>query len=80
MLQQSSRCAVCGESFLNTWLECVKFLDAKKVRLLFVFIFVCILLGFEYPGVISFQLLRMYILQSYSQYNIIIFYLGDVTT
>ncbi|XP_041375785.1 leucine-rich repeat-containing protein 69-like [Gigantopelta aegis] len=30
MLQQSSRCAVCGESFLNTWLECVRFLDSKK--------------------------------------------------
>ncbi|XP_064641390.1 leucine-rich repeat-containing protein 69-like isoform X1 [Lineus longissimus] len=31
MLAQSSRCAVCGESFLNTWLECVQFIDGKKV-------------------------------------------------
>lgn len=30
MLAQASRCAVCGESFLNTWLECVKFVDAKS--------------------------------------------------
>jgi len=33
MLQYSSECAVCGESFLNTWLECVHFVDAKKVGL-----------------------------------------------
>jgi hypothetical protein len=32
MLSQSSKCAVCGESFLNTWLECVRFMDAHKVR------------------------------------------------
>ena len=32
MLQYSSECAVCGESFLNTWLECVHFVDARKVR------------------------------------------------
>ncbi|XP_005101046.1 leucine-rich repeat-containing protein 69 isoform X2 [Aplysia californica] len=30
MLAQSSKCAVCGDSFLNTWLECVKFVDAKE--------------------------------------------------
>ena len=29
MLAQCSKCAVCGEAFLNTWLECVHFLDAK---------------------------------------------------
>ena len=31
MLAQSSKCAVCGESFLNTWLECVQFVDAHRV-------------------------------------------------
>lgn len=30
MLAQSSKCAVCGESFLNTWLECVRFVDARE--------------------------------------------------
>ena len=25
-------CPVCGESFLNTWLECVRFVDSKKVE------------------------------------------------
>ncbi|KAK3770937.1 hypothetical protein RRG08_032871 [Elysia crispata] len=30
MLAQSSKCAVCGDSFLNTWLECVKFIDARS--------------------------------------------------
>ncbi|CAL1532741.1 unnamed protein product [Lymnaea stagnalis] len=30
MLAQSSKCAVCSNAFLNTWLECVKFVDAKK--------------------------------------------------
>ncbi|XP_061162754.1 leucine-rich repeat-containing protein 69-like [Saccostrea echinata] len=30
MLAQASKCAVCGESFLNTWLECVCFVDAKE--------------------------------------------------
>ncbi|EDO36580.1 predicted protein [Nematostella vectensis] len=30
MLQYASECAVCGESFLNTWLECVHFVDARK--------------------------------------------------
>ncbi|CAK8681307.1 uncharacterized protein LOC143460611 [Clavelina lepadiformis] len=30
MLSQASRCAVCSEAFLNTWLECVKFVKAKK--------------------------------------------------
>ena len=35
MLAQASRCAVCGESFLNTWLECVKFVDAKSVSSFF---------------------------------------------
>ncbi|XP_059154431.1 leucine-rich repeat-containing protein 69-like [Physella acuta] len=30
MLAQSSKCALCGAPFLNTWLECVKFVDAKK--------------------------------------------------
>ena len=32
MLQYASDCAVCGQSFLNTWLECVHFVDAHKVR------------------------------------------------
>jgi len=32
MLQYASECAVCGQSFLNTWLECVHFVDARKVR------------------------------------------------
>jgi hypothetical protein len=31
MLAQASKCAVCGESFLNTWLECVRFVDAREV-------------------------------------------------
>jgi hypothetical protein len=31
MLTQSSRCAVCHESFLNTWLECVHFVSLDKV-------------------------------------------------
>ena len=31
MLSQSSKCAVCDQAFLNTWLECVKFVDAQKV-------------------------------------------------
>lgn len=31
MLSQSSTCSVCGEAFLNTWLECVQFIDAHKV-------------------------------------------------
>ena len=31
MLSQASRCAVCSEAFLNTWLECVKFVKAKQV-------------------------------------------------
>ncbi|KAH9502239.1 Leucine-rich repeat-containing protein 69 [Bulinus truncatus] len=30
MLSQSSKCAVCGDAFLNTWLECVRFVHAKK--------------------------------------------------
>jgi len=30
MLAQSSKCAVCGDAFLNTWLECVQFVDAKE--------------------------------------------------
>ena len=34
MLAQASKCAVCGESFLNTWLECVRFVDAQRVRTL----------------------------------------------
>ncbi|KAK7114023.1 leucine-rich repeat-containing protein 69-like [Littorina saxatilis] len=33
MLAQCSKCAVCGEAFLNTWLECVHFLDAKGMNL-----------------------------------------------
>ena len=32
MLQFATDCAVCGQSFLNTWLECVHFVDARKVR------------------------------------------------
>ncbi|KAK2550000.1 Leucine-rich repeat-containing protein 69 [Acropora cervicornis] len=31
MLQYSTDCVVCGQSFLNTWLECVHFVDARKV-------------------------------------------------
>lgn len=31
MLQFATDCAVCGQSFLNTWLECVHFVDARKV-------------------------------------------------
>lgn len=31
MLQYASECAVCGQSFLNTWLECVHFVDANRV-------------------------------------------------
>ena len=34
MLAQASKCAVCGESFLNTWLECVRFVDAKGVGII----------------------------------------------
>lgn len=34
MLAQASKCAVCGESFLNTWLECVRFVEAQRVRTL----------------------------------------------
>ncbi|XP_072024227.1 uncharacterized protein [Amphiura filiformis] len=30
MLAQASKCALCGESFLNTWLECVRFVDGHK--------------------------------------------------
>ncbi|ESO84851.1 hypothetical protein LOTGIDRAFT_221760 [Lottia gigantea] len=30
MLSQSSKCALCGESFLNTWLECVQFISTKQ--------------------------------------------------
>ncbi|KAK7497646.1 hypothetical protein BaRGS_00011041 [Batillaria attramentaria] len=33
MLAQCSKCAVCGEAFLNTWLECVHFLDARSMNL-----------------------------------------------
>ncbi|XP_065840278.1 leucine-rich repeat-containing protein 69-like [Oscarella lobularis] len=29
-LALAKKCAVCGELFLNTWLECVQFVDAKK--------------------------------------------------
>ena len=32
MLSYAMECPVCGESFLNTWLECVRFVDSKKVR------------------------------------------------
>ena len=32
MLAQSSKCAMCSELFLNTWLECVRFVDARKVE------------------------------------------------
>ena len=34
MLSQSSKCAVCDQAFLNTWLECVKFVDSNKVRVI----------------------------------------------
>ncbi|BFZ13292.1 hypothetical protein BsWGS_16331 [Bradybaena similaris] len=30
MLAQCSKCAVCGNAFLNTWLECVQFVDVRK--------------------------------------------------
>ncbi|XP_071785484.1 leucine-rich repeat-containing protein 69-like isoform X1 [Asterias amurensis] len=30
MLAQASKCALCGSSFLNTWLECVRFVDGHK--------------------------------------------------
>ncbi|KAI8481676.1 PREDICTED: leucine-rich repeat-containing protein 69-like [Branchiostoma belcheri] len=30
MLAQASRCAMCDEAFLNTWLECVHFIDVRK--------------------------------------------------
>lgn len=31
MLKSTLSCAVCGEPFLNTWLECVQFVDGKKM-------------------------------------------------
>eukprot|EP00112_Aurelia_sp_Birch-Aquarium-sp1_P015790 Seg3528.1 transcript_id=Seg3528.1/GoldUCD/mRNA.D3Y31 product="Leucine-rich repeat-containing protein 69" protein_id=Seg3528.1/GoldUCD/D3Y31 len=31
ILAGASECVVCGEPFLNTWLECVRFVDAKKI-------------------------------------------------
>eukprot|EP00794_Sanderia_malayensis_P019072 gene19072-20987_t len=31
MLSAASDCAVCGNPFLNTWLECVRFVDSAKV-------------------------------------------------
>ncbi|CAD5110837.1 DgyrCDS199 [Dimorphilus gyrociliatus] len=34
MLSQSSRCALCGEAFLNTWLECVRFIDSEQINTL----------------------------------------------
>lgn len=33
ILSQCSKCAYCQNYFLNTWLECVKFIDVKKVCL-----------------------------------------------
>jgi len=42
MLQYASECAVCGQSFLNTWLECVHFVDARKVR------YKCKFIGLKY--------------------------------
>ncbi|PIK48392.1 hypothetical protein BSL78_14752 [Apostichopus japonicus] len=30
MLAQASKCALCGGAFLNTWLECVCFIDGHK--------------------------------------------------
>lgn len=30
ILTQASKCAVCGQAFLNTWLECVKFVKAAE--------------------------------------------------
>ncbi|XP_072112960.1 uncharacterized protein lrrc69 isoform X2 [Mobula birostris] len=34
ILKNASRCAVCQRSFLNTWLECVKFVDlTQKIRM-----------------------------------------------
>lgn len=31
MLSYAMGCPVCGGSFLNMWLECVRFVDSKKV-------------------------------------------------
>ncbi|XP_078254626.1 leucine-rich repeat-containing protein 69 isoform X3 [Rhinoraja longicauda] len=34
ILENASKCAVCGKSFLNTWLECVTFVDlTRKIRM-----------------------------------------------
>jgi Leucine-rich repeat (LRR) protein len=30
-LSAAQKCPICGESFLNTWLECVQFINSKKV-------------------------------------------------
>ena len=30
LLSQASKCAICGHSFLNTWLECVRFLSTES--------------------------------------------------
>ncbi|XP_039248635.2 leucine-rich repeat-containing protein 69-like [Styela clava] len=32
MLSQASKCAVCSDAFLNTWLECVKFISTSSEK------------------------------------------------
>ena len=32
LLSKCSNCAVCDEAFLNTWLECVRFVDGQVIR------------------------------------------------
>lgn len=33
LLSASMKCEICSESFLNTWLECVRFVDAKEINI-----------------------------------------------
>ncbi|RXN00396.1 Leucine-rich repeat-containing protein 69 [Acipenser ruthenus] len=33
MLSEASMCALCGKGFLNIWLECVKFVNIRKVNI-----------------------------------------------
>lgn len=63
ILAQGKKCALCGENFLNTWLECVRFKNVKKelkvtcqLKFLPVKVFLCSYkcfnqLGHEYYGV-----------------------------
>ena len=32
MLARCGFCPVCGQAFLETWLECVRFIEPRKVR------------------------------------------------